>query len=643
MTIGRRPLLSFASCALLYSGMASALGMGEITLHSALNQPLSAEIALLDVGNLSAEDIRVTLASSADFTTVGVERLAFLQDLTFTPVIDGSRSRVRVTSTNPVREPYLNFLVELSRSQSRMLREFTVLLDPMPEIGQVEDVAVAVPQPVTSPVRSEPARFVPPAELPQASAGKRHQVTSGDSLWTIANLYAAGASQAQFMRDIQALNPDAFAGGDSSRLMMGASLLLPDTAVTPKTDVALPEETVAETAIEHHSTTNTAPADRAPLDDQVELLRRQLFEELAASREENQQLKQMLADMRLQLENVTAQMVQQAEVTNMVPVKQTAANPVTPAESVLAAQVAVAEPVAAFRWHDWMLPAAGVLLSLLLGGWWLARRRTAADIAPDAEPLTVMPPARPVAVATPAVEMPRQPAHASVSETDVLEAADLYITYGRRDEALDVLQRGIERSPEQLDLRLRHLGLLAESGNVKGYSAAADEYLNAGGGRAQLEQLLALHPALASAVMPLDQPADLGDPDVTFILNESFTSSQPPVAAAPAQLSGGGIPDSVDASFSDSETWLDDLDLDEVLSIDELPALLDDEGVGSMPSAEDLRELEPNPEHLVRLNQAIAYIEQGDIESACTILDSLATAGDEQQRQQVSELLARIA
>ena len=55
MALGRRVLFTVASGSLIYSGMVSALGMGDITLNSALNQPLSAEIDLLDVGDLSAD------------------------------------------------------------------------------------------------------------------------------------------------------------------------------------------------------------------------------------------------------------------------------------------------------------------------------------------------------------------------------------------------------------------------------------------------------------------------------------------------------------------------------------------------------------------------------------------------------------
>ncbi len=63
----RKLLLTLASGSALYSGLVPALGLGGITLHSALNQPLEADIELLQMGDLDSGDIRVRLASEADF------------------------------------------------------------------------------------------------------------------------------------------------------------------------------------------------------------------------------------------------------------------------------------------------------------------------------------------------------------------------------------------------------------------------------------------------------------------------------------------------------------------------------------------------------------------------------------------------
>ncbi|AHL77655.1 hypothetical protein CH92_12585 [Stutzerimonas stutzeri] len=628
--------------------------MGGIKLHSALNQPLNAEIELLDVADLSADDIRVVLASNSDFARAGVERLAFLQDLSFTPVVDGNRSRIRVASNRPVREPYLNFLVEITRAKSRLLREYTVLLDPLPSTGEATgEVAVSVPQVSALFESAKPESFVPPAELPQVSQGKHHRVMSGESLWTIAGAYAGGgaqALQAQFMRDIQALNPDAFSGGDPGRLKAGSNLLLPDTAKTDSTRNAEPGNAVpvTEATIQSQSIPDSELADPALLNEQVATLRRQLFDELAASRDENQQLKQMLTDMQGQLEAVTAQLIEQrrSQTVALPQLDQSASETDADKRSVAGPapdHMAVAKPASSFRWQDWTLPGGGVLASLLLGGLWFGRRRKAHAASPESVAAAVAQPMRvpPVAAAA-ALEMPRQPAHASVSETDVLEAADIYLTYGRRDEALDVLQRGIERAPEQLDVRLRHLGLLAESGDVDSYSTSADGYLQAGGSQAQLDQLLTLHPALASAFASVDPSSDSPlDSDVTFVLNEF--SPVPLVGLASTPVEPCSSADGEQVSSVDSQPWLDDFD-DNALTLGNLPTLFEDScSFASMSTTEELRQLEPNPEHLVRLNQAVAYIKQGDMDSACIILESLAVEGDEQQRQQVNELLAQIA
>lgn len=633
MALDRRFLLS---ALLIYSGMASALGMGDIRLHTALNQPLSAEIDLLDVGELSAEDIRVVLASSSDFERIGVERQAFLQDLSFTPVIDGNRSHIRVASSKPVREPYLNFLVEVTRAKSRLLREYTVLLDPMPSAPEIDsNVAFAVPQPVASPMRAEPVRFVPPAELPATLQDKHHRVANGESLWTIAGKYvASGAQGAQFMRDVLTLNPDAFAGGDPAHLKAGAILSLPDTA---NTVVAANSEAepVAEVVAQNQSLSEPQATVPVLPEDNDATLRQQLLDELAAGRAENQQLKQMLLEMRLQLDAVSAQLAEQesaqavalSQAERALPVADSIAQPVVEPNAV---QQAATESMTSFNWQNWALSGGGVLASLLLGGLWFARRNKPQAPLPQAAPFVAAPAVSPE-THTVVAEMPLQPAHASVSETEVLEAADLYLTYGRRDEALDVLLRGIERAPEQLDLRLRHLALLAESGDVEGYGSAAEGYLQAGGSQAQLKQLLTRHPAL-SAVTPGQSPS-APEPDVAFVLNETSLPPFDGPASVPAEQ--------YDANLSlDSQSWLDDFD--EAVALGNLPPLVDDVGNFASTPVEEMQALMANPEHLVRLNQAVAYIKQGDMESACIILESLATDGDEQQRQQVSELLAQI-
>lgn len=84
---------AIAAASVLTSGMAHGLGLGEITLKSALNQPLDAEIELLEVRDLGSGEVIPSLASPEEFSKAGVDRLYYLTDLKFTPVVKPNASR----------------------------------------------------------------------------------------------------------------------------------------------------------------------------------------------------------------------------------------------------------------------------------------------------------------------------------------------------------------------------------------------------------------------------------------------------------------------------------------------------------------------------------------------------------------------
>jgi len=158
--------------------MTPALGLGEITLHSALNQPLRADIALEDAAGLEEGELSVSLATADEFNRAGVERVFFLNDLKFTPILKGNRSLIRVSSNKAVNEPFLNFLVQLNQPNGRVLREYTVLIDPpgTPGIVPVADEPLASspnspfpsvkPAAASAPVAKKPAPKVEPVAAP---------------------------------------------------------------------------------------------------------------------------------------------------------------------------------------------------------------------------------------------------------------------------------------------------------------------------------------------------------------------------------------------------------------------------------------------------------------------------------------------
>ncbi|MNS28177.1 hypothetical protein D3C72_601440 [compost metagenome] len=216
----RKLVLAIAAASALSSGMAHALGLGELTLKSTLNQPLVAEIELLDVKDLTAAELVPSLASPEDFAKAGVDRQAFLNDLTFTPVLNANgKSILRVTSSKPLSEPMVKFLVQVMWPNGRLLRDYSVLLDPSKFSPQAADAA-AQPAP-TSTVA---------APVTGATKPSQYTTTRRDTLWEIAAKARNGGSIQQTMLAIQALNPDAFIDGNINRLKTGQVLRMPDQA-----------------------------------------------------------------------------------------------------------------------------------------------------------------------------------------------------------------------------------------------------------------------------------------------------------------------------------------------------------------------------------------------------------------------------
>lgn len=222
---------------------AFALGMGDIRLHSALNQTFNAEIELLSVSADEAESLTVNLASYETFARVGLDRPAALMFLRFGVEYRDGRHFIKITSTEPIREPFLSFLVEASWRSGRLLREYTVLIDP-PGIGEKEPPAVRAPvvaatAPATARVPattvSGTAATAPgtPADT-AATGGLRYgPVKADETLWAIASRMRPNKSVTpqQMMMALLKANPDAFFDSNVNRLKMGYVLRVDDPAL----------------------------------------------------------------------------------------------------------------------------------------------------------------------------------------------------------------------------------------------------------------------------------------------------------------------------------------------------------------------------------------------------------------------------
>jgi FimV-like protein len=524
--------LLLIGAAVTYSALAPALGLGDITVHSALNQPLRADIALVDAGGLEEGELSVSLATADEFSRAGVERVVFLNDLKFTPVLKGNHSFIRVSSNKAVNEPFLNFLVQLNQPNGQLLREYTVLIDPpgSPEIVPATDEPAAIPSPSAFP-------NVQPAVAP-----------------------------------------------------------LPARKEAPK------------------------PA-AAPMIDPV-------AEQLAASELQNQQLQaavdELKAKLQAQDEQIAADKKQVSELqTRLAEVQQAAVQPAAPA--VATPESMVAEESGS-RWP--LIFGFLTVMALVVLGWFVRRRRQLIEDAPESsskqEPMLER-----------AVEprMPPSVTHADPEETaagDVLEAVDIYLSYGRLTEAEGLLREAMVKEPQRTDLAEKLLEVLGKQGDLAAYEAQEASLRHSGLNAQKLHDIRARHPKLsvvtpvavgASAIAPADE-FQLNLDDLSMDASWDLTS---PFENPPSTL---------------------EAEIEWVAEPDSQP--LDDAFLAEFTEPVRLLQLEPlnlepaESSNAGKLEQAQTCIDDGDVDSAIELLNELLKEADEPLKQTARTLLAGI-
>ena len=259
-----------ALAAIFASFSAAALGLGQIEVKSKIGQPLVAEIPIVTSDPTELEQLQAGLASPETVARIGLRPpIGLIADLQFNQALDARGNPViRVTTTQPVNEPLLTFLVEVDWGQGRLVREYSALIDTprtvsaplQPEIAAPtveapaiierpvepsESVAVE-PQPNepapgeaapteptpqdTQAIAPRPAATTPAAAAPvsrPALDGSDYEVRRGDTLSDIAARLPGAATLDQTMIALLRANPDAFIGGNINRLKAGAVLRVP--------------------------------------------------------------------------------------------------------------------------------------------------------------------------------------------------------------------------------------------------------------------------------------------------------------------------------------------------------------------------------------------------------------------------------
>lgn len=260
----RKLAVALLSAGVMLPGLSHALAVKELQTKSALGEPFRAEVELMELGDLTSDEIKVSLASPEDFERMGIDRVYFLTDLRFdVEVSQAGRSFIRITSSKPVIEPYLDFVVRIAWPGNARLQEVTALLDP-PVVADTEVPAVQAPtvsapeatpaqppvaeaapapapegevaapaatEPAPAPVVAEKPSPAPVAPAPQpapVAAPDSYKVKAGDTISRIADsVRANGVTTSQAMVALQRANPSAFANDNINQLKRGQVLRIP--------------------------------------------------------------------------------------------------------------------------------------------------------------------------------------------------------------------------------------------------------------------------------------------------------------------------------------------------------------------------------------------------------------------------------
>lgn len=500
----------------LQASLAHGLGLGDITLRSALDQPLAAEIRLRGVGDLNPNQILVGLGSAGDFERAGVERVYLLSDIQFEVQLDGEGNGVvRLSSDRPIREPYLDFVVEVRWPTGRVLREYTVLLDlPTYTRAPAEPVMAARAQ-----ARGGAGTGVTAGadDGGLAIGAGEHTVASGETLWSIANRARPdGVSTQQMMVAIQRANPGAFINGNMNLIRAGALLRMPQGS-----DLVALSQTEARSAVAQQASPpgadgapaapETPPAAQAeapaPQGEGYLALAGDSAEkpgvEAAGGVGETGGSAGADADLSSVQENLSAAERANAELKARVAALETQvkdyeklaqlkSDTLSEAQQAAGEQDAAKEAAQAPGEKRPTAPAPGLLEQLLgntfalvaaLGALLLAmlfflfkRRRTVEEFVPAPE--RTLRPAPAPELAQPRKETPRAGdlapsvlgAGGAAAElagaelTDPVGEAEIYLAYGRHERAIEILQDALRGDPAQSDVRLKLMEIHDERG-----------------------------------------------------------------------------------------------------------------------------------------------------------------------------------
>lgn len=278
----KAPKKNLITAALLAApAFASALGLGGINVKSGLNQPLLAEIPVTVASPAERDSLLVMLANSEDYARVGIDARGLSVPLEFAVAKDArGETIIRVTSKEAIREPFLQLLLQVNWNKGKLLREYSLLIDPPvmapalrgsqavsapvkeaapalpveqmvkpaePTPKPATPVATTTPQPKPAATPTPTPKPAPAAETEAPAAPGTVTTKSGDSAYVIANANKpSGTSTDQMMVAILRMNPQAFYQDNINALKTGQILRMPSADDLKQTSVAEASQLVRE-------------------------------------------------------------------------------------------------------------------------------------------------------------------------------------------------------------------------------------------------------------------------------------------------------------------------------------------------------------------------------------------------------------
>jgi len=273
----------FAAALLAVPLLAHAVGLGNLRVLSALGQPLNAEIQIVSEQAGEMDSVTARLPSQDAFRQAGIEFNPVLLGMQFNVEQRDGKPVLKLTTKQPVNEPFLDILVELQWSSGRLVREYTFLLDP-PEYKVPQAVVTpapsvmptAKPSPAAAaaapieakPLEEKPLEAAPPPPppfIPQPKTAVTHEVKKGDTLGAIARAnMPRGVTYNQMLIALYRANREAFIRDNINLVRAGRILDIPDeeavSAIDPDDATRLVRSQMADFAAYRRKLAAAAPA-----------------------------------------------------------------------------------------------------------------------------------------------------------------------------------------------------------------------------------------------------------------------------------------------------------------------------------------------------------------------------------------------